>query len=140
MQTLVLVRGLPGSGKSTLAKLIAGVLHAMHLEADSFFIQENGLYEFDASKLKDAHAKCQADAAHWLKNSNNVVVSNTFTTLREMQPYLDMATNKDIVVVVVKMVSQFQSIHDVPAETVERMRLRWQDYPGELSYPIRSML
>ena len=53
MKELFLLRGLPGSGKSTLAELLGG----KHLEADMYFIRGlDNVYQFDASKLKDAHS------------------------------------------------------------------------------------
>jgi len=53
---LTLIRGLPGSGKSTLARK----LDAIHIEADQFFIQQNGVYLFNPKKLKAAHEWCQS--------------------------------------------------------------------------------
>jgi energy-coupling factor transporter ATP-binding protein EcfA2 len=51
---LILLRGLPGSGKTTLARSLGG----MHMEADKYLMY-SGKYEFDASKLRDAHNWCQ---------------------------------------------------------------------------------
>ena len=53
--TLYIVRGIPGSGKSTLAKTLGG----KHYEADMFFIDGEGHYNFDFTKIKDAHQWCQ---------------------------------------------------------------------------------
>ena len=55
MKELFLLRGLPGSGKSTLAKSISEV----HYEADMYFVDADGNYNFDATLLKDAHNWCQ---------------------------------------------------------------------------------
>ena len=41
-QTLILVRGLPGSGKSTLAEEISSNLDNVHIEADMYFLDEDG--------------------------------------------------------------------------------------------------
>jgi predicted kinase len=87
MKELFLLRGVPGAGKSTLAKSLGG----SHMEADKYFEYE-GKYEFDASKLKDAHAWCRNAVSVWMTNSvERVVVSNTFTMEFEMQPYYDLA-------------------------------------------------
>ena len=87
MKELFLLRGLPGSGKSTLAKSLGG----MHMEADKYF-EYNGKYEFDVSKIKNAHAWCQNATKVFMQNkSKKVIVSNTFTQEWEMQPYYDLA-------------------------------------------------
>ena len=55
---LILLRGLPGAGKSTLAKVILQFRETDEpevLSADDFFVNENGVYEFDAQKIKEAH-------------------------------------------------------------------------------------
>lgn len=82
MKELFLLRGLPGSGKSTLAESLGN----MNIEADEYFTY-NGKYEFDASKLKEAHAWCQNTARVWMANSvKRIIASNTFTQEWEMQP------------------------------------------------------
>jgi len=69
MKELFLLRGLPGSGKSTLAKSLGG----MRIEADQYFMYE-GKYEFDASKLKEAHAWCQNAVSVWMKSQDKIIV------------------------------------------------------------------
>lgn len=87
MKELFLLRGLPGSGKSTLAESLGG----SHMEADKYFTYE-GKYEFDVTKLKDAHDWCQNAVRVFMENKNKrVVVSNTFTQEWEMLPYYDLA-------------------------------------------------
>jgi adenylate kinase family enzyme len=49
---LFLVRGLPGSGKSTFATHIWNEYAVC--EADKFFYDKEGNYNFDPSKIKDA--------------------------------------------------------------------------------------
>ena len=56
MKNLYIIRGLPGSGKSTIAKSLGKSWQIF--EADQFFMK-NGKYEFDGSKLKDAHDWCK---------------------------------------------------------------------------------
>ena len=50
---LTLVRGLPGSGKSTFANWIWNEYAVC--EADKFFYDKEGNYNFDAIKLREAH-------------------------------------------------------------------------------------
>jgi len=51
---LFLVRGLPGSGKTSFASAIWNDYAVC--EADKFFYDKEGNYNFDGSKLKEAHA------------------------------------------------------------------------------------
>jgi hypothetical protein len=55
-KNLILLRGLPNSGKSTAAKLFN---KDPHFEADMFFLDANGDYEFDITKIKEAHNWCR---------------------------------------------------------------------------------
>ena len=87
---LFVVRGLPGSGKSTYAKTL--VQPSAHFEADQYFVR-GGKYNFDPSKLKDAHADCLARTRKAMVEGKHkrVAVSNTFTMKWEVQPYIDLA-------------------------------------------------
>jgi len=91
-KVLYIVRGIPGSGKSTFAKRLVGE-DFLVCEADKYFInQENGKYEFDISKIKDAHKWCQNIVENYMRDSMindqyypEIAVSNTFTQEWEMR-------------------------------------------------------
>ena len=131
---LILIRGIPGSGKSTYAKkLMKEMQNVKHYEADMFF-EKDGEYKFDPSKLKQAHEWCQAMTYNSLRRKQNVIVSNTFTTLRELEPYLEMVDAvPGVEVKVITVIGNFGSIHDVPKEALDRMKARWQDFGGDKS-------
>jgi predicted kinase len=123
MKELFLLRGLPGSGKSTLAKSIGG----MHIEADRYFMYE-GKYEFDASKLKEAHAWCQNIVSVWMTYSvPKIVVSNTFTQTWEMDYYFELAKEHGYRVysLVVENRHGGENVHNVPKEKIEEMARRF---------------
>ena len=137
MKELYLLRGLPGSGKSTLAK--SSIRFDYHFEADTYFIDENGEYKFDGSKLKEAHAYCQAaveEAMSWDQNVEQVLrsdwrsiaVSNTFTQAWEMQPYYDLAEKYGYRVysLIVENRHDGKNQHGVPQETLEKMKNRFE--------------
>jgi adenylate kinase family enzyme len=122
---LVLIRGLPGSGKSTMAKVLAMVGY-QHFEADMYFMQ-HGTYKYDASKIREAHEWCQAMTRKALASGKNVVVSNTFTTLREMAPYINMSQN----IIVLEGYGRWTNAHGVPEDKIALMEKRWEALPSQ---------
>lgn len=122
---LVLIRGLPGSGKSTIAKALtmAGFLW---YEADTYHLNDEGAYCFDPANVKAAHAWCQSETRKALESGERVVVSNTFTRIWEMAPYFEMAAALGIEPNVLEAKGNWQNVHSVPAEVVEKMRQRWE--------------
>jgi predicted kinase len=128
--TLTIVRGLPGSGKTTLAHMLvtarrAGGAWAELVEADDYFMRDGG-YRFDPSELPAAHADCQRRTRQYLELGAHVYVANTFTQRWEYAWYLDVAKELGVAVQVVEVHSDFGSVHNVPVETMTRMRNRWE--------------
>jgi predicted kinase len=122
--TLYLIRGLPGSGKSTLAKRLSSEV----VEADMFFLV-NGIYQFDASRIKDAHNWCQVTTRELLAQGKDVAVANTFTRRWELAPYYEMPAHIFEITVVHNLTDEELvacSVHGVPRETVTAMRERWE--------------
>ena len=64
--TLYIIRGLPGSGKSTLGVKLCG--EGNTFAADDYFEDDTGVYNFDPTRLKDAHAWCQWAVGFALNN------------------------------------------------------------------------
>jgi adenylate kinase family enzyme len=122
---IFLIRGLPGSGKSTYAQKLLNIHpDAVHVEADMFFIRDEE-YEFEPSKLKEAHDWCFVSFNKALLQSQKVIVSNTFTTYDELKRYFDTAYLMKVPIVVVEMLTQYESAHGVPEQTMQRMKSRW---------------
>ena len=131
MKTLYLTRGIPGSGKSTFAKTLGGT----HFETDMYFIDpKTGKYNFDASKLKEAHAWCQNSVNtamvlnHTSGENETIVVSNTFTQEWEMEPYFELAKTYGYTVfsIIVENRHGGQNQHGVPIDKLEAMRKRFE--------------
>jgi predicted kinase len=130
MKTLYLLRGLPGSGKSTLSKQLGG----SHFETDKYFVGENGEYNFDGLKLKEAHQWCQDSVSnamllnHTTGENETIVVSNTFTQEWEMKPYMDMAKDWGYRVFSIIVENRHGGVnqHGVPDEKLQQMNDRFE--------------
>lgn len=129
---LILLRGIPGSGKTTLGDIILycpGSNSPDVLSADNFFIDDKGSYNFDASKLKQAHNECQLKCAERMKlEISRIVVANTFTEKWEMDSYYEMAERYKYRVhsVIVENRHNSKNVHSVPDEKLEQMKNRFE--------------
>ena len=125
---LYIVRGVPGSGKSTFAKRLASGSGPSHYEADMYFM-ENGVYKFDASRIKNAHAWCQ-DMVYMdmLKDVPVIVVSNTFTQEWEMEVYFELAKNYGYTTFSIIVENRHGGVneHGVPEDKLQAMKDRFQ--------------
>ena len=128
--TLTLVRGVPGSGKSTLAKLLKHGFSdsdVRHYEADMYFTDpQTGIYTFDPRGLHRAHDWCQKMSKVHLYDGYNVIVSNTFVKLWEMEPYFQMANEHGASVQVILSQGNFKNVHGVTDVKVKQMRDRFE--------------
>ena len=140
---LVLIRGLPGSGKSTLArKMLSDGAVDEHFEADMWLYRRSDYdakgffkgfttaprdYCWSPERSKAAHAACIEAATRALWSGKTVVVSNTFTKLWEMQPYLDVAKTLGASVEVIVAVGEYGSVHNVPKEAMAAMKACFED-------------
>jgi len=115
-----ILRGIPGSGKTTIAKTLGGII----CEADDFFYDEEGNYNFDAELLPMAHKVCRAKFTNAINhNEPRVVVSNTNTDLYEFEYYQDVATNAGYIVhsLVIENRHNSKSDKGVPKDVLSNM-------------------
>jgi uridine kinase len=130
MSKLIIVRGAMGSGKTTFAnKLTRNLIKfgysptdICHFEADQYFEDENGNYNFDPKKLWLAHKTCLDKTKKCLLRDKVVIVANTFATMKELKPYLDFAESNDIAVDIYRCTGTYQNVHGVPDDVVEAKR------------------
>jgi len=126
MRELILLRGVPGSGKSTLAKIIGGE----HYETDMYF--QRGLkdvYQFDASKLKQAHEGCRdLVIMAMLRQEPKIVVSNTFTQKWEMDAYYELGKQYGYQVHSLIVENRHGGVneHGVPEDKLQAMKDRFE--------------
>jgi predicted kinase len=132
MKNLYIVRGLPGSGKSTFARSIAKSYQVF--EADQYFMKR-GKYNFDPTKLKDAHNDCKQRVANRMRENlfnsiffNNIVVSNTFTQDWEMKYYRSIGKRYGYKVhtIIVENRHYGTNVHGVPQNKLQVMENRFE--------------
>ena len=123
MKTLYIVRGLPGSGKSSLAKKVTELVYS----ADDFFTNKKGEYNFNAKLLGKAHEWCWGKVRDAMFiGAEAVAVANTFTQAWEAEKYYQLAEEYGYSVFVIECQNDFGNVHDVPQESIDAMKERWE--------------
>lgn len=127
MKTLYIIRGVPGSGKTTLSNHLAGEDNVC--EADKYFINEHGEYNYNRFDIGKAHKFCEACVKARMKiGAYRIAVSNTFIRTWEIDPYLRLAKEFGYNVFIIVSDHNGKSTHGVPLEKVEEMRGNFQPY------------
>ena len=122
---LYIVRGIPGSGKSSLAELLAP---SSSICTADYYHMKDGVYNWKPENIKKAHAWCQDKAKELMMvNRTPIVIANTSTTVKEMQPYYDLAKRYGYQVysIIVENRHDGVNVHDVPEEVLEKMKKRF---------------
>jgi adenylate kinase family enzyme len=131
-KVLTLVRGLPGSGKSTFANFVWNDYAIC--EADKFFYDKEGNYNFDATKLREAHEWCRNEVETRMKDNEanpqyypEIVVSNTFTQEWEMESYYKLAEKYEYRVFSIIVENRHGGVnqHGVPDDKLKQMKDRF---------------
>lgn len=128
-QSLVLLRGLPGSGKSSLAHLLSEQGKYPVFCIDDYFLDKNGVYQFDYAQNHLAYKQCETLTEEALKNGlEKVFVANTFTLEWEIIPYFKMAAqyHYHVYVVTVENHHENTNIHGVSQEQIEKMAAKYK--------------
>jgi len=122
-KVLIIVRGIPGSGKTSFASLLGKAICC----ADDYYVHD-GEYKWVAEDIGKAHGWSQRKCRRFMKAQvETVVVANTNTTEREMQPYMDLARQFGYMVytVIVENRHGSVSVHGVPEATLDKMKARF---------------
>ena len=95
---------MPGSGKSTLASKIVNLYETTQTcSADSFFLDEQGNYNFDIEKRPQAHEVCKEKAKTCCSDSSSpIIIDNTNLMHWEIKYYLDLAHQHDYLVLIIE--------------------------------------
>lgn len=129
---LILIRGVSGSGKTSFAEfliyhLLGDCTDSTMVCADSFFYDEEGNYNFDSSRLWEAHEWCRESVKNeMIEDEGDIIVHNTFTTQREIDPYIDLAAEHDynVISLIVENRHGNKDVHNVPEDILDRQERR----------------
>tara|TARA_B100001105_G_scaffold204145_2_gene167917 strand:+ start:14372 stop:14788 length:417 start_codon:yes stop_codon:yes gene_type:complete len=127
-KTLYILRSVSGAGKTTLAKTLEENLpDAIAIAADDYHYDSEGNYNWKPENMHKAHQYCKAGVLESMKQCyHNIIVHNTNTTEKEIEPYLQLA-NKfgyKVVSLIVENRHGNHSVHDVPDNTIENQEKR----------------
>jgi len=122
---VIVLRGIPGSGKSHQAASITG---ATVVSADHYFLNSDGVYKFDPTKIADAHNACLRRFLEELQNPSSelIIVDNTNASIAEMAPYMALAGAFGVPAKIIEIecaptTAAARNVHGVPAESVQKI-------------------
>lgn len=127
IKTVVLMRGIPGVGKSYVVN--QQFSKAFVCSTDRFFINpRTQAYEFDASKLGEAHGNCLKAFLHAITdNEPLVVVDNVNAKALDMAPYVALGEAFGYHVRIITLLPTMslpdiakRNVHGVPLEKIQR--------------------
>jgi len=90
---------------------------------------KDGKYEWKGENVKASHEWCRKRAENLMKGgASPIVIANTSTTEKEFKPYVDMAEEFGYAVFSIIVENRHGGIntHDVPEETLEKMKSRFE--------------
>jgi predicted kinase len=126
MKRLIIMQGHSGSGKSTFVKAFKKK-NDIVLSTDDYFIDDEGHYKFDESKLQEYHMKTFQACINAMQNAtrNNerdctIWLDNTNCRIDDVKPYLPFAKFNKFEVVYIRMNGEFKS--KAPVEVVEQQK------------------
>jgi predicted kinase len=132
MKRAIILQGISGSGKSTYAKSLVAANggRGLILSTDDFFLDKDGKYNFDGSKLGVAHSHNLFTFIESCRNEYELVIcDNTNTTPAEVAAYYGPAEayGYETEIHYVKCdptIAAARNSHGVPLKAVEGMQKR----------------
>jgi predicted kinase len=129
MRKVIILAGISGAGKSYFTGKNYPV--ASVCSADYYFLNQDGEYIFDPSKLPAAHSQCLRKFVETVRAITNetVVVDNTNTTVAEIAPYaaLALAYGYELTIIILHTptsVGAARNQHGVPLKTIQQQNDR----------------
>ena len=146
---LIILRGLPGSGKSTLAwSILREISHkperliARVFSTDDYWLRPDGIYDFNAAKLREAHSWCFGKVTQFMRHCSLfkdpavAILDNTNIKRRDFAHYVEYARSLDWKVEERTPATPWawdaeacaeSTLHRVPLEVIRRMQAEWED-------------
>lgn len=121
-KTIIFLRGVSGSGKTTVANLLSFGVGPV-FTADDYFMDEEGNYNFDVTKLGKAHSACKKGVfSACAAGERTIFVANTSTSEKDITAYRNIATihGYDFVSLIVENRHGNTDVHNVPEDTLVR--------------------
>lgn len=121
--TVIILKSVSGAGKSTFAEFLAHHTAAEICCADDYFTNYKGEYNFDASKLGEAHRKCKEKFQLAIRSEREtIIVANTNTTDKDCRHYEEWAEtyNYTVFSVIIENRHGNSDVHGVPDEVKDR--------------------
>lgn len=142
MRKVFIMVGIPGSGKSHYCReqediLVNEQYSVLVVSADNYFTDAHGNYNFDPTKLSQAHGDCLREfmsaASSEVEYFHAIFVDNTNLSAVEIAPYYAIAKAYDYEVELVFFrtpldVCLSRNTHNVPAHTMLRMKTQFDNF------------
>jgi predicted kinase len=123
---LIIMQGASGSGKSTFVS-DRKHLNDIVLSTDNYFVDDDGIYRFDESKLDHYHMKtlqacinAMQDATRNNERDCTIWLDNTNCNKEDVAPYLSFAKFNKFEVIYIRMAGDFES--KAPDDVVNQQR------------------
>jgi hypothetical protein len=136
---LIIIRGAQGAGKSSTAAVWANWKGSRWYEADQYWEDRNGNYDYDPGRIAFAHAWCfdMVEAA-LRKGVSRVIVSNTFRKAADVDRYFKLGRKWHYDVNVYVVAGKHENTHGVPEDVVAKCRAGMEPWFGEHLYVTTS--
>lgn len=118
---LYLFRGLPGAGKTTAAiELQSMIPGSKHFE-NGMFRQEMVGYKYSHNTHVQARENCLNAVHKHLQEGQVTMVSNVFTSMHSIRPYLELKYP----ITIVDCTSDKDSVYQIPEHDLKRLKDRY---------------
>lgn len=139
VKQLIIIRGAQGAGKSSTAAVWANWEGSRWYEADQYWEDRNGNYDYYPDMAYIAHAWCfdMVEAA-LKKGVSRVIVSNMLKQRKDVDSYVDLSRKYGYDVKVYVIAGKHENTHGVPEDIVAKCRAEMEPWFGEHLYTTTS--